>query len=61
MIKTGFNSENHLVKKTKHLYDELVVAKTEEALNFVGKGYEDKKKIFMRKIFNDPILNSQLL
>lgn len=61
MIKTGFNSENHLVNRTKHLYNELVEAKTDQALEYIGKGYEIKKKLFMRKIFNDPLFNSQLL
>jgi hypothetical protein len=61
MIKTGFNSENHLMNRTAHLFNELMISKTELAQQFIGKGYEIKKKMFMRKIFNDPLLNSQLL
>jgi len=61
MIKTGFNSMNHLTSRTRFLFDKLYSDKTEEALKLVGDGYEIKKKNFIRKIFNDPLLNSQLL
>lgn len=61
MIKTGFNSENHLKNRTAHLFNELMISKTDLAHKYIGEGYETKKKIFMRKIFNDPLLNSQLL
>jgi len=61
MIKTGFNSLNHLKSRTRFLFDKLYKEKSEEAFKYTGEGYEIKKKNFMRKIFNDPLLNSQLL
>jgi hypothetical protein len=61
MIKTGFNSLNHLKSRTRFLFDKLYKEKSEEAFKQTGEGYEIKKKNFMRKIFNDPLLNSQLL
>jgi hypothetical protein len=61
MIKTGFNSESHLINRTSHLFRELMIDKTNSAVECIGKGYELKKKTFMRKIFNDPMLNSQLV
>jgi hypothetical protein len=61
MIKTGFNSLKHLTSRTRHLFDKLFQDKSLEAFKLVGEGYEIKKKNFMRKIFNDPLYNSQLL
>lgn len=61
MIKTGFNSESHLINRTSHLFCELLIDKTKSAVEFIGKGYDLKKKTFMRRIFNDPMLNSQLV
>lgn len=61
MIKTGFNSMSHLTSRTRFLFDKLYQDKTQEAFKILGDGYETKKKNFMRKIFNDPLYNSQLL
>jgi len=60
MIKTGFNSENFLISRMKHLFDELVQEKKILTLEYLSEGHKLKKKMFMKKIFNDPILNSQL-
>lgn len=59
-IKTGFNSENFLINRMKHLFDELVQEKKILALEYLTEGHKIKKKMFMRKIYNDPVLNSQL-
>jgi len=59
-IKTGFNSENFLIKRMKHLFNELVKEKKILTLEFLSEGHKNKKKAFMKKIYNDPILNSQL-
>lgn len=59
-INTGFNSENFLISRMKHLFDELVKEKKILALEYLTEGHKIKKKMFMRKIYNDPVLNSQL-
>jgi len=59
-IITGFNSENFLINRMKHLFDELVQEKKIVALEYLTEGHKIKKKLFMRKIYYDPLLNSQL-
>lgn len=59
-IQTGFNSEDFLISRMKHLFDELVKEKKILSLEYLMEGHKSKKKQFMKRIFDDPILNSQL-
>jgi hypothetical protein len=61
VIRTGFNQEGYMIDRMKHLFDNLMQEKVEVALDFIGDGYELKKKTFMKKIYDDPYYNTQLL
>ena len=61
LAKTGFNSEKFLVNRMKFLYDCIIKEKRKEALLLILKGYEKKKKSFMRRIISDPYLSAQIM
>ena len=61
LIKTGFNSEKFLINRMKYLYDCIIKEKRKEALCLIKIGYEKKKKGFMRRIIDDPLLSAEIM
>lgn len=61
MNKTGFNSETYLKERMAFLFEKILDEKCNAALQLIGKGYSLKKKDFVKRIYNDPLLNSQLV
>ena len=45
----------------KYLYDCIIKEKRKEALCLIKIGYEKKKKGFMRRIIDDPLLSAEIM
>jgi hypothetical protein len=60
LISTGFNSEEFLINRMKHLFKEIFTEKKILGLKYLAEGHRLKKKEFMKRIATNPSLNSQL-
>jgi hypothetical protein len=60
LISSGFNSEEFLINRMKHLFNEILKEKKILGLEYLAEGHKIKKKEFMKRISTNPSLNSQL-